>query len=135
MAGHPVSPWQHAPVSRRTAVQAGAIGLLGLGTNHLEALRAADPESQATPATAKTCIYIFLSGGLSPNNVAEAVLRVCPYAVDVCSGVESEPGLKDLQAVERADWPSGSARRRKRRGWLRFFALFIPIRQMILLPI
>lgn len=54
----------HPKVSRRTAVQAGAIGLLGLGGNHLQALRAADG-GLASGATAKTCIYIFLSGGLS----------------------------------------------------------------------
>ncbi len=56
----------HPRVSRRTAVQAGAIGLLGLGGNHLNALRAADAESPST-ATAKSCIYIFLSGGLSQH--------------------------------------------------------------------
>ena len=60
--------WQHPGINRRAAVQAGAIGLLGLGTNHLEALRAASPESQATPATAKSCIYIFLSGGLAQQD-------------------------------------------------------------------
>ena len=54
----------HPMVSRRTAVQAGAIGLLGMGSNHLRGLRAAD--SGTSPAgTAKCCIYIFLSGGLS----------------------------------------------------------------------
>lgn len=58
---HPVG------ISRRTAVQAGAIGLLGLGSNHLHALRAADSvESTVTPR-ARTCIYIFLSGGLAQH--------------------------------------------------------------------
>lgn len=38
---------------------------------------------------------LILSGGLTLANVAEAVQRIRPYGVDVCSGVEARPGVKD----------------------------------------
>src|SRR3954451_11863095 len=64
-AMHPASAFAHPPVSRRTALQAGAIGLLGLGMGELAGLRSLAGD---TPAPARACIYIFLSGGLAQHD-------------------------------------------------------------------
>lgn len=64
--------------------------------------RAADWEAAALLARWHRLV---LAGGLTADNVAEAVRRVRPWAVDVSSGVESRPGIKDhdrLRAFARA---------------------------------
>jgi len=43
---------------------------------------------------------LFLAGGLSPGNVAQAIAQVEPYAVDACSSLESSPGHKDAERMK-----------------------------------
>lgn len=62
--------WNHPKIPRRTTIQTGAVGLLGLSMNHLGSFRsaAATEQSTATQVRAKSCIYIFLSGGLAQQD-------------------------------------------------------------------
>lgn len=49
--------------------------------------------------TRKLVPKLFLAGGLSPENIEEAIAIVRPYGVDACSGLESVPGRKDAARV------------------------------------
>lgn len=59
---------------------------------------------------------IVLAGGLTPDNVAEAIRRVRPFAVDVSGGVESAPGEKDARSMERFMKEVASAESGERQG-------------------
>src|SRR5829696_3724764 len=100
------SPFQHPRVTRRTALEAGCLSLVGLGVNHLAALRSEAGER----SRAKSCIYIFLSGGLAqhdsfdlkPDAPAEIRGEFQPIAtrtpgIQIC---EHLPGL----AVRSQEW-------------------------------
>jgi phosphoribosylanthranilate isomerase len=55
----------------------------------------------AAQATLVFARFLILSGGLNTQNVGRAIAAVRPHAVDVCSGVETAPGVKDRRALER----------------------------------
>jgi phosphoribosylanthranilate isomerase len=98
----------------------------GLATPVIKAVTVADPQCSVWPAHTKLLLdvhdeekrggtgrtvdwtaaasvaakrKILLAGGLTPENVADAVARVRPFGIDVSSGVERSPGVKDHQRL------------------------------------
>ena len=57
-------------------------------------------DGHAVPVVASTNSFM-LSGGLTPDNVAEAIVVTSAPMVDVSSGVESAPGIKDLGLIRK----------------------------------
>jgi len=91
------------------------VGAILLDAYHTDKLGGAGETfdwSLAVRAKSLTDRPVMLAGGLTPDNVKEALEAVRPYAVDVSSGVESSPGVKDhakVRAFIRAvrEWDLG----------------------------
>jgi phosphoribosylanthranilate isomerase len=80
-------PWLDVPAARVTVLVDAADPRLRGGTGRMADWTFARELSAGRP--------VVLAGGLTPGNVARAIADVRPYAVDVSSGVESAPGVKD----------------------------------------
>jgi phosphoribosylanthranilate isomerase len=81
---------------------------------HREGLRGGTGETfdWSMLARRRSEVPLILSGGLTPDNVAGAIEAVHPFAVDVASGVEAAPGVKDPEKMKafaeavRSTWPA-----------------------------
>ncbi|MBF0287766.1 MAG: phosphoribosylanthranilate isomerase [SAR324 cluster bacterium] len=60
-----------------------------------------DPFNWEIAEQAGSAGHLILAGGLTPDNVQNAIMAVQPFGVDVCSGVETITGVKDLNLVQR----------------------------------
>lgn len=115
------------PFLKAIAMADGAAGLAQLGSfPHAEGLLLDGHGLGEAGGSGKTFDWslmpndlaapLILAGGLHPDNVADAVKLARPWAVDVASGIESSPGIKDparlaafIRAVRAADIPSSGS--------------------------
>lgn len=98
----PAVPGQAAPDA---FVQAGADALLvdssdtSQGFLRLGGTGKVADWSAAAGLVGRVPVPVFLAGGIGPENVERALLEVCPYGIDLCSGVEVEKGRKDPEKL------------------------------------
>ncbi len=143
---HGDETWEFAaqvtrPVIKATSLREGAPSIESWPAETAWLVDAHDPVRRggtgstgnwAAAATLARQRRVWLAGGLTPDNVGDAVTRVRPFGIDVSSGVESAPGVKDHDkltalfdalsslAVERdPSAGSGSSRARPKRERLR----------------
>lgn len=83
-----IQPGDQIPVSADAVIVDGS---MGKGTLY--------DKKYAHEVKTMSKIPVILAGGLNPENVGDAVRTIRPYAVDVASGVESAPGIKDEKKV------------------------------------
>ena len=72
---------------------------------------------------ASSSVPLILSGGLTPENVGDAIAAVRPYAVDVASGTEARPGVKDPALRRRPSRPPSAPRGERLAGGGRVMAV------------
>ena len=53
-----------------------------------------------SPLILAISLTLFLAGGIGPENVAQALVRIRPFGIDLCSGVEASKGRKDAHKLE-----------------------------------
>lgn len=92
--------WRAASLARDPGLAAGAFGEERLLVDGARA-GSGEPWDLSLIAQASLGKQWILAGGLSPDTVARAVAEARPSGVDVSSGVESAPGVKDLDLITR----------------------------------
>ncbi len=96
------SQLQRLPVMRRAPpAEAAAAGLPPRLLFEGPHSGSGQPADWSTARQLARATQLILAGGLSEHNVAQAMVTVQPYGVDVSSGVESRPGIKDPAAIIR----------------------------------
>ena len=106
LSRYPVPAFKALPVDNREDLQQVAPYLTNGNTTFLldakhPVLPGGTGQQVATYLSKEACRMgnCIVAGGLHPGNVEQLVLEAVPFGVDVASGVESAPGIKDIQAV------------------------------------